>query len=262
MSPVRNIRLVIAYDGGHYGGWQRQKNRLAIQEVLEKALSTITAEPIQLTGAGRTDAGVHALGMNANFHTSSTISLGGLLRGLNSMLPLDIRILHTAVMPDDFHCRYSARGKTYRYDFYNGPIQLPYERLYRVHVPRVIYPEAMEQCLETILGTHDFSSFEATGSRDMTLTTGKGAVRTLFEARLQQSDSPHHFSFYFSGNGFLRYMVRNIVGTLFEAGKGKLTADAFSTILNGHDRSLAGPTAPPYGLFLMAVNYNEQPVSP
>jgi len=257
VNPARNIRLIIAYDGSNYSGWQRQKNDRTIQETLETALSTITRETVILHGAGRTDAGVHALGMNANFHTHSTITLYGLLKGLNSMLPHDIRILHSAVMDEDFHSRYNAKGKIYRYDFYTGHIQSPHERLYRVHMPRVTYLEPVRGCLEFIQGCHDFSSFEASGSRDKTIISGKGAVRTLFKAELESSEiSPDHYSFIFSGNGFLRHMVRNIVGTLFESGKGKLTPEEFRDIIACRNRSFAGPTAPAHGLFLVSVNYN------
>lgn len=259
MSRKRNIRLLIAFDGGGYGGWQRQKNCLTIQEVLEKSLGIITNEPITVTGAGRTDAGVHAEGMNANFHTSSSIPLPGLLKGLNSMLPPDIRLLDVVDTDPDFHSRFNARGKTYRYDFFNGPIQAPHERFYRVHVPKVSRLEPINECLELLLGTHDFSSFEACGSRDKNITTGKGAVRTLFEARLEQiGPTPAHFSFFFTGDGFLRHMVRNMVGTLFEVGKSKLDSRQFAEIMAARDRNLAGPTAPALGLFLVKVYYDNE----
>ena len=249
--------MLIAFDGSAYGGWQRQKNCLTIQEVLETSLGVITREPITVTGAGRTDAGVHAEGMNANFHTRSSIPLSGLLKGLNSMLPHDIRVLDVTDIDSDFHSRFNASGKTYRYDFFNGPIQCPHERLYRVHVPKVTRLEPVIECLEQLRGTHDFSSFEASGSRDKNITTGKGPVRTLFEARLEQlGPTPAHFSLYFTGDGFLRHMVRNMVGTLFEVGKGKLTPQDFASVLSGRDRSLAGPTAPAHGLFLVKVYYD------
>ena len=252
----RNIRLVIAFDGTGYSGWQRQKNAKTIQGTVEQSLATITNAQVSLNGAGRTDAGVHALGMTANFLTESAIHCDALLRGLNSMLPPDIRILQTEEVTPDFHSRFNATGKTYRYDIFTGKVQLPTERNYTAHFPWNLNIAAINTCLHQILGPHDFTSFEGSGSRDTELESGRGAVRTVVQAEF----TPHQYkrdtwSFYFTGDGFLRHMVRNLVGTLIEAGKNKITPDDFHTILQARDRSMAGPTAPANGLFLVRVLY-------
>lgn len=252
----RNIRLVIAYDGTNFCGWQRQRNGPTIQEALEKKLSIITQERMQINGAGRTDAGVHALGMVAHFITTATMPASAFVKALNSMLPKDIRILDAVDVPPDFHARFSAQGKTYRYDFFTGPLQLPAERLYRTHFPCSFDCDRLHPSLDLLMSTHDFSSFEAVGSRDRTLTTGRGAVRTLFQAQcLVDPARPEHFSFRFAGDGFLRYMVRNLVGTLLRVGTGRLSTEQFQAILAAKDRERAAPTAPACGLFLEKVHY-------
>ncbi len=251
---LNNIRLRLSYDGTQYSGWQRQKNAPTIQGVLENKLSIITNNKVTVNGAGRTDAGVHALDMVANFLTSSTMGPGEFIRALNSMLPADIRILDAQSMPREFHARYQAIGKTYRYDFFTGRIQLPHERLYRTHVRTDFSLNLVLPCLDLLLGSHDFSAFEATGSRDTTRTGGRGAVRTLTRADCLPAASDY-FSFIFSGDGFLRHMVRNIAGTLFLVGAGKINSQEFVSVLQQKDRSLAGPTAPPCGLFLQHVHY-------
>ncbi len=254
----RNIRLLIAYDGTNFCGWQRQRNGPTIQEALEKKLGIITQETIQIHGAGRTDAGVHALGMVAHFTTTGTMPASAFVKGPNSMLPKDIRILDAVDVPPDFHARFSAQGKTYRYDFFTGPLQLPAERLYRTHLPCSFQPENVQASLDLLVGTHDFVSFEAVGSRDRSRTTGRGAVRTLSQAQcLADPARSEHFSFHFSGDGFLRHMVRNLVGTLLWVGTGRLTTDQFAAILAAKDREQAAPTAPACGLFLERVHYEE-----
>lgn len=252
----RNLRLLIAYDGGGYKGWQRQNNGPTIQETIESRLAVMTGSDITLHGAGRTDAGVHAIGMVANFATVSAIPCSGFTKGLNSMLPKDIRILHMEEAADDFHSRYSATGKTYCYSVFTGAIQLPTERLYTAHYQGRLDDQAVRQALGHILGTHDFTSFEATGSRDTADERCRGAVRTLFRAEL----SPHEqkkdtWLFTFTGDGFLRHMIRNLVGTLLYVGSGRITPDEFKAVLQNRDRTTAGPTAPAGGLALHAVHY-------
>jgi tRNA pseudouridine38-40 synthase len=174
------------------------------------------------------------------------------------MLPKDIRILEAEEAAPDFHARFSAKGKTYCYDFFTGAIQSPVERLYRTHFPCSFIPDRVQPSLDLLLGTHDFSSFEAVGSRDRTLTTGRGAVRTLFLAQCRADPArPEHFSFRFRGDGFLRHMVRNLVGTLFQVGTGRLSIEQFAAVLTAKDREKAGPTAPACGLFLEQVHYEE-----
>ena len=254
MSNKRNIKLLLAFDGTGYAGWQKQKSDKTIQGLLEDNLQTMTGEEICLHGAGRTDAGVHALGMVANFHTSVNIPCQGLLKGLNSMLPDDIRILAASEVEPDFHARRNAKAKTYWYNFHNGPVQLPTERLYAANVPGDLNIEAMRKSLDYIVGTHDFSSFEGAGSRDLE-KSGRGAVRTVMEASLETLETGVDHRLIITGDGFLRHMVRNIIGTILDVGRGRLVESDISTILAARDRSAAGPTAPAAGLMLKEVHY-------
>ena len=252
----RNILLRIAYDGTGFCGWQRQENGPTIQGIVEEKLAVITKQPVEVSGAGRTDAGVHAEAMTANFRTSAAMPAAAFQKALNALLPKAVRILESCEVPPDFHARFSAVGKTYRYDFFTGAVQNPAERLYRTHAPCRFSPEQVRPCLELLLGSHDFSSFEAAGSRDRSRTTGRGAVRTLFLAEcVADAARPEHFSFRFSGDGFLRQMVRNAAGTLLWAGSGRLSSADFAAILSAKDRRQAGPTAPACGLFLENVQY-------
>ena len=254
----RNIRLRVAYDGTGFCGWQRQKNGMSIQGLLEAALARITKEPVEVSGAGRTDAGVHAEAMTANFHTNAAMPAAAFQKALNSMLPKAVRVVVAAEAALDFHARFSAISKTYRYDFFTGAVQRPVERLHRTHAPCVFVPERVRPCLELLLGSHDFSSFEAVGTRDRSKTGGRGAVRTIFRAECAADPArPEHFSFRFTGDGFLRCMVRNLAGTLLWVGAGKLSCEQFAAILAAQDRKQAGPTAPACGLFLEQVNYPE-----
>lgn len=251
---MRTLKLTIAYDGTNYSGWQRQKNSLTIQEEIETRLHRITTTPVSVHGAGRTDAGVHATGMVAHFLTDASLDCPSFGRALNSMLPVAIRILDVSEEAEDFHARYSARAKTYLYTFFTGTIQLPTERLYAVHIPRELDIAAMQQCLHSITGTHDFASFEATGSRDTSVEHGRGSTRTLFEAKAISQDR-HNHQFVITGDGFLRHMVRNIAGTLFHVGQGRLSVEEFNRIVAARDRTVAGPTAPAHGLSLYQIMY-------
>ncbi len=249
----RNIRLEVAFDGTAYSGWQRQKDKRTIQGELERAVARMTGEPVTVHGAGRTDAGVHALAMAASFRTSTDIPAAGLHKGLNSFLPEDIRVVSAVQAPPDFHPRKSAVGKIYAYHLSFGGPGLPTDRLYCWQLPVSLDLEVMESCLRLVIGTHDFSSFEATGSRDPELP-GRGAVRTISAAELLHCRDSR-IIIRLSGDGFLRHMVRNIVGTLVEAGRGRMDADGFATVIAARDRSVAGPTAPARGLFLEQVLY-------
>lgn len=253
---MRNIKLVLAYDGAGYVGWQRQNNQPTIQGVLEEKIAVMTGENLTIHGAGRTDAGVHALRMTANFSTKSATPCDGFLKGLNSLLPRDVRVLEVSDERADFHARRSARGKCYFYNISRCPVQLPTERLYWVNLNGRFDVEMVRQCLKIIVGRHDFSSFEAAGSRDVDFTSGRGAVREIFSADIENvTNEPLKMRIIIAGDGFLRHMVRNIVGTLIEVGQGKTSFDAFRDIFHAKDRSLAGPTAPANGLFLKEVFY-------
>ncbi len=252
---LRNIRLLIAYDGTEFSGWQRQHHERTIQGEMERCLTLMSCEEIHLHGAGRTDAGVHAEGMVAHFTTSSTLSCEVLLRGLNAMLPGAIRVLDALQVDLDFHARFSALGKAYHYLIYAGKIHPPHRRLYSVHVTAHLNCAVMRDCLTFIVGTHDFSSFENSGSRDKSKISGRGAIRTLHQADLLQQE-PDTIIFQFIGDGFLRNMVRNLVGTLLDVGRGKLSVKDFRAILQAKDRTMAGATAPAHGLFLKEVFYH------
>jgi tRNA pseudouridine38-40 synthase len=251
---MRNIKLTIAFDGTDYAGWQRQKNAITIQGEIEKRLQIITNNMVSLHGAGRTDAGVHAKGMIANFHTEAKITGPALMRGLNGLLPRSIRIMDADEEVDGFHSRFSAKAKTYTYSLFTGKIQPPMQRLYSVHLLHPLRHENIYTCLEMITGTHDFASFEASGSRDLNTPSGRGSIRTLSKAIFTQI-TPEISQFQFTADGFLRHMVRNLVGTLLEAGSGRRSILDFEQTLQAKSRSAAGPTAPAHGLVLEKIFY-------
>lgn len=251
---MRNICLEISYDGTNYSGWQKQHHATTIQGEIETALSRITCQDIVLHGAGRTDAGVHADAMIANFNTNSSITTNDIQRALNSILKDDIRINDVSDVENEFHARFSAKGKEYHYNLYTGRVMPPNKRLYMLHQSAKFDPEPMKDCLKMLVGTHDFSSFENTGTRDKTRTDGKGAVRTLNKAEYIKIKQDFN-QFIFVGEGFLRNMVRNMVGSLLEVGRGKESPEWFFNALKAKDRNASGPTAPAHGLKLFKVRY-------
>ncbi len=253
-SQPRTIKLLISYDGTGYSGWQRQKIGPTIQGEIESRLAIMTTEDVFLHGAGRTDAGVHAEGMVAHFRIHSSIPCHAIVRGLNSMLPGAIRIFQAEDVDPSFHARFSAIGKQYQYSVFTGKIQPPQLRLYSLHVTSSLDLPAMRDCLKLLEGTHDFSSFENSGSRDKDNCSGRGAVRTIYEAEILEKNA-EFFTFRFTGDGFLRNMVRNLVGTLLEVGRGGISPKDFALILDARDRTMAGPTAPAHGLQLNKVLY-------
>ncbi|MBC2714635.1 MAG: tRNA pseudouridine(38-40) synthase TruA [Desulfobacteraceae bacterium] len=245
---MKNYKLTIEYDGTAYHGWQIQASDITIQKTIETALSTMTWEKIRLSGSGRTDAGVHALGQVASFKTALSIPTNAFLAGLNSLLPDDIVITACESVADDFHARFSAKNKTYQYRIYNRPVPIAISRQYMWHIRKKLDVAAMQQAVAHITGTHDFKSFEGTGSpRDHT-------IRTVMNAKVMEKDDGY-LIFEIMANGFLRYMVRNIVGTLADVGLLKTSPDEFKHILEAKNRNLAGATAPPQGLFLVEVSY-------
>jgi tRNA pseudouridine38-40 synthase len=247
MGGERNIRLVLEYEGGGYHGWQIQPGALTVQEVLEECIFRITQHPSRVTAAGRTDAGVHALQQVVHFHTPSRLPDRAIRQGLNALLPADIRVLHGEEVAWAFHARFSALGKRYEYRFWNGPSLSVFSHRYSWWISRPLDVEAMERAARQLMGEHDFSSFRSAGCE------GRNAVRDVrgcgWEAR-----GPL-LRFWIEANGFLRYMVRTIVGTLVEVGTGKRPAEDLGLLLEARDRSLAGPTAPARGLFLTCVRY-------
>lgn len=248
--PARNIRLILEYDGSRYHGWQRQKNALTLQEVLETGLSRLTRENIRLIGSGRTDAGVHALGQVANFRTTANLPLSAFGPGLNRLLPSDIVVLEAQEVPPEFHARYSALAKTYEYRLLNRSIRSPLSQGYCWWVPRPLKVAAIQQAIAGLSGEHDFSAFQTGGSGI------KNPVRRILMARWE-SASKGWFIFRITANGFLRGMVRTLVGTLVEIGQGKRPPEDLPRILASRDRRQAGPTAPARGLYLVRVIYDQ-----
>ena len=245
---MRNIRLLLEYDGTAYHGWQRQKNAGTIQEVVETTLGRLTGAEVRLHASGRTDAGVHALGQVANFHTPSSIPLQAFVKGLNSLLPRDIAVLEAREASPEFHARYSARAKTYEYRLWCRPVRPPLELRYCWHLTQPLDLEAMAQAAAALPGEHDFSAFRASGG------SPGHAVREVLQAAWHQG-TEGRLRFSVTANGFLRGMVRSLVGTMVAIGQGKRPpADLAGLLLSG-DRHGAGPTALPQGLFLVEVRY-------
>ena len=244
----KNFKITIEYDGTDYHGWQRQADDRTIQGEIEKALMTMTGNKVTLTGAGRTDAGVHAFGQVANFHCRTALDPGVFLKGLNSLLPKDIVITRCTQVSVKFHARYDVKSKSYHYRILNRDLPAAIFRQYAWHIRKRLNLDAMVNALCYIIGTHDFKAFEGTGS------PRANTIRSVMHADLEKMDDGY-LVFKIQGNGFLRFMVRNIVGTLVDVGLGKITPDDFNKILLSKDRNLAGITAPAHGLFLMNVSY-------
>lgn len=251
---MHNIRLTIAYDGTDFHGWQRQPDKPTIQGEIERHLVTIHNRPITLHGAGRTDAGVHAVGMVANFLSDRDITCEALRKSLNSMLVPSIRILAVDRVAHSFHSRFSAVSKTYRYTFFNGTILMPRKRLYTAHITAPLDIDAMSTCLHFLTGTHDFASFETAGSRDPRAYSPRGSTRTILDAAVTH-DENQIYAITLTGDGFLRHMVRNIAGTLFEVGTARRAIADFKEAVAARNRSAAGPTAPAHGLTLEKIQY-------
>ena len=247
---TRNIKLSLAYDGGNYHGFQRQNNAVAIQQIIEKCLEKLVGHKIdKLAASGRTDTGVHARGQVINFYTTGTIPIQNIKLALNSLLPDDIVVLSADEMPPEFSARHSAKSKKYSYYVKQGDNLDPFQRKYSWYIRKKLNVEAMQNALKYIEGTHDFSSFRATGSSPL-----HHPIRTIFQASVEQINE-NDLKFTFWGNGFLYHMVRNIVGTVVNVGKGKITPQKFKEILECKNRQKAGITAPAQGLFLDEVFY-------
>lgn len=257
----RNLKLTISYDGTRFVGWQRQAEGLSIQGLLEDTMARFEGGPVSLQGAGRTDAGVHALGQVASVRVTCAHSTEALGRGLNACLPPEIRVMDVEDVSADFHARFSARSKTYRYLIRNAPIVSPFERPYVWHVPEALELSAMQEAAGALVGIHDFSSFRSTGSavtnavRHVTRSEIGPFTGVLAPVGAPQGDETL-LAYEVSATGFLRHMVRAVVGTLVETGRGKRTSAAMANLLSGGSRAEAGPTAPPRGLFLVRVDYD------
>lgn len=249
---MRTILLRLEFDGTDFSGWQIQPERRTVQGVLEQLLSEMLQEPdLKVTGSGRTDAGVHALGMGASFTTRHQIPLHGLVSGMNAQLEDDLVVLSAQEVPSGFCARRWAEGKRYRYQVWNQAQPSALFRKMSVHVPQKLDVAAMREAARVLVGRHNFASFRASGC------ASKHPVREIWELRISQQGSLVLFEFY--GSAFLRYMVRNLVGTLLEVGLGKQPPSWVEEVLNKRDRREAGKTAPPHGLCMVSVDYKLPP---
>jgi len=244
---MRNIKLIVEYDGTAYHGWQSQDNATAVQDVVTEAVNRLTGEKCSIIGSSRTDTGVHALGQVCNFFTNSKIPADKFAFALNTMLPDDIVIKHSEEVPADFHSRFSAKGKKYRYLIYNSTFPSALLRNRAYHVFYHLDCELMNKAAGHLTGTHDFIAFSAAGSSARTTT------RTITQANVSRNGEMIEITV--AGDGFLYNMVRIIAGTLVEVGFGKIPPDAISEIIAGRDRRKAGRTAPAHGLYLVEVYY-------
>jgi tRNA pseudouridine38-40 synthase len=245
---IKNFKMTIEYDGTNYSGWQRQKSDRTIQGEIENALLTMTRQKITVTGSGRTDAGVHAIGQIANFKCDTKISSETFQKGLNSLLPKDIVIRSCEPVNIEFHARFDVKSKAYRYHILNHYLPIAIGRQYVWHIRRPLNTHAMVQASQYFVGIHDFKAFEGSGS------PRAHTVRDVTMAKLSVGPGGK-INFDIEANGFLRFMVRNLVGTLVDVGTGKLNLKDIPEIIRSRDRGLASATAPPQGLYLISVTY-------
>jgi tRNA pseudouridine38-40 synthase len=248
---MRNLRLVLSYDGTEFFGWQVQPEAATVQGALASAIGRVTGEKVLPQGSGRTDAGVHALGQVATFVTQSPIPPENLIVALNDILPSAIRVLQAAEAPAEFHARKSAHAKTYRYRMYRGAICSPFLARYVWHYPYPLDEDEMQEVAGLIVGEHDFASFAAVDPERGREEVSN--VRQIFNSSWERQGD--EFVYSVRGNGFLHHMVRNLVGTFLLAGKGTLKASDLARILAARSRSAAGATAPASGLCLVSVEY-------
>jgi tRNA pseudouridine38-40 synthase len=246
-ETVRNIKLIIEYDGTNYAGWQRQPHAITIQGEIERAIEEITGEETQITGSSRTDAGVHAKGYVANFYTNSKIVIEKFTGAINSRLPLDIVILHSFDVSEEFHSRYNSIGKRYSYSILNRYEAVAVGRNYLYHHKWTLDTKAMKEAAEYFIGTHDFSAFKNLGS------SAKTSVRTITELHIVKDEDL--IKIYIAADGFLYNMVRIIVGSLIRVGEGKIKPSEIKDIIESKQRAKAGKSVPPGGLCLEEVFY-------
>jgi len=241
------FKITLAYDGTDFVGWQRQASGASIQGLLEDALRELDGRSVAAVGAGRTDAGVHALGQVASFSLERQTEPSTVVRALNARLPPEVRVLSAAEMPHDFHARFDTRSKTYHYRIWNGDVVSPFERRYVWHVPGALDVDAMRDAARRIEGAHDFAAFQAAGSDAST------TERNVLASAIERSGSL--LTYRIAGDGFLRHMVRAIAGSLVEVGRGRHPSSWIDEVIASRDRATAGRTAPAHGLFLMSIEY-------
>ena len=250
------FRIALAYDGTDFVGWQRQAAGTSVQGLIEDAARELDGRDVTVVGAGRTDAGVHALGQAASLTLERAVDAATLVRALNARLPDEVRVLTAEGVPPTFHARFSARSKTYRYRVWNGDICSPFERRFACHAPGALDVEAMTEAARLVEGRHDFAAFQAAGGA--TRTTERVVMRSTLAVETRAEPCPGRlFVYEIEGNGFLRHMVRTIVGSLIEIGRGRRPVAWMGELIVSRDRARAGPTAPPEGLFLVRVDYDE-----
>ena len=256
---MRTLKLTLAYDGTGYAGWQRQAGAETIQGLVETALQPLEGRAVAVHGAGRTDAGVHALGQVASVRMTHGIGVDALLRALNAGLPAAVRVLRVEEAAGRFHARFDACGKVYRYRLASGPVAHPLDLRYAWHVPRPVDLAAMQAAGALLEGRHDFAAFQAAGgTADASTVRSISRLRIAVERRPDwraASDGGEIIGIEVRGDGFLRHMVRAIAGTLVEVGQGRRAAGSMADVLAARRRACAGPTAPARGLFLARVDY-------
>ena len=248
---MRFLKITLAYDGTEYAGWQTQPDAPTIQSTLESAWNAVTQEDAKIVASGRTDAGVHAIGQVCSVQTNTRLDSATLIRALSANTPFDIVVRNIETAPYGFHAIRDALRKRYRYSIHFGDVRDPFSRRYCWHVPQVLDLEAMMEASQALIGEHDFASFQAAGSDRATTVRNIMDLQVLDRGR----GLANQIDIEIEANGFLYNMVRNIVGTLVEIGKGKQSRQWITEVLDAKNRDVAGPTAPPQGLFLMQVWY-------
>jgi tRNA pseudouridine38-40 synthase len=266
---MRNLKLILSYDGSEFYGWQVQPDVATVQGTLASAIGRITGEKVLPQGSGRTDAGVHALAQVVTFVTESSVPASNFLKALNALLPPSVRVMEVAEMPPEFHARHSARAKTYRYRIYRASICPPFLSRYVWHYPYSLDEAAMNAAAVLVVGERDFTSFAAVdpergsdgagsenpGCEKKTEKKTTSNVREVFSSSWERSTDKDELIYTVRGSGFLHHMVRNLVGTFILVGKATLQAQDVTRILQAQSRSAAGPTAPATGLYLVEVEY-------
>jgi tRNA pseudouridine38-40 synthase len=260
---VRNLRLILSYDGADFAGWQVQPGRTTVQGALASAIGRLSGENVLPQGSGRTDAGVHALAQVASFATASAIPVENWMKALNDILPASIRVLEVTEAAPEFHARKSARAKTYRYRIHRGAVCPPFLARYVWHYPYPLEESAMVEAAAVVVGEHDFTSFAAVDPERVermaaaenvgTSNVRPTNIRTIFSSSWTRENEELIYTI--RGSGFLHHMVRNLVGTFLLVGKGTVSREDFGRILDARERTAAGPTAPASGLYLVAVEY-------
>ena len=250
---MRNLKMIVSYDGAEFSGWQVQPNAITVQGTVASLIGRITGEKVLPQGSGRTDAGVHALAQVMTFVTQSSVPTGNFLKAMNDILPASVRVLEVTEAPPDFHARHSARAKTYRYRVYREAICPPFLARYVWHYPYPLAEEAMARAAALVVGEHDFTSFAAVDPERGREYSPASNVRSIFSSSWERLGEELIYTV--RGSGFLHHMVRNLVGTFILVGKETLQVEDVTRILEARNRSAAGATAPANGLYLVGVEY-------